>query len=514
VAEQERPSCAALRWEGGRDKAKPKHGRAQRESDGVVVPMKAVQENAAEGRTPALVRPSGGGKREVMARPSRRVNPPGGKTAVPRKWEKVRKLQWGLYRAAKQQSERKFHALWQCVTDRHTLGEAWRRVYANHGAAGVDGLELKTIKDRGVERFLEELRQDLEAGDYYPQAVRRVYIPKANGKKRPLGIPTVRDRIVQMAVKLVVEPLFEADFEDCSYGFRPRRGAIQALEELRRSAPKGFEWAVEVDIESYFDTIDHERLMELVERRISDRRVLKLIRKWLKAGVLDEGALKETMIGTPQGGVISPLLANIYLHELDRAWRREMAGVGKLVRYADDLAIVCKSEAGAKRTYDWVIGTLKRLGLKPAMEKTRIVHLRIEGIDFLGCHLRMAMSRKYRGRWYLYRWPNRKAMNKVRARIREITSCKHSGMRLADVIAELNPLLRGWGEYFRNGNAARKFLVIDQYVRTRLTIFSNRVRSRNKPTKRNEFDYRWYQRLGVFRLMGLIRYPTAGARAA
>ena len=442
-----------------------------------------------------------------MASPNRKANLPGGRTAVPQKWEKVRKLQGGLYRAAKRSEDRRFHALWQCVTDRHVLWEAWRRVAANRGSAGVDGETLKAIEDRGVKSFLEGLQADLLTGRYRPRCVRRVYIPKPDGRKRPLGIPTVRDRVVQMAVKIVVEPIFEADFEDCSYGFRPRRNAVQALEVLRKAAPQGYEWAVEVDIQSFFDTIDHERLVRLVERRISDRKVLKVIQQWLKAGVLEEGNWRETMTGTPQGGVASPLLANIYLHELDRAWKREMDRVGKLVRYADDLAVVCRSEADAKRTLGWVIETLKCLGLKAQLEKTRIVHLRVKGIDFLGCHLRMSASRLVKGRWYLYRWPSQKARHRLRERIREITHCRHSGMKLRDVIVVLNPVLRGWGEYFRSGNATRQFWAMDGYVYRRLVIFMNRVRHRKQPTRFREYNYLWYQRLGVHRLVGTIRYP-------
>lgn len=461
--------------------------------------------NRAEGRAPALVDRSRGGKRQGM--PATAGNSPAAKNRVPQQWETVRKLQWTLYRAAKEEPKRKFHALWQCVMSMSTLREAWRRVKANGGAAGVDRVTLKAIQDRGVDGFLKELLIELLNEEYHPQRVRRVYIPKANGKKRPLGIPTVKDRVVQMAVKLVIEPLFEADFAECSYGFRPQRNAVQALEELRKAAPKGHEHAVEVDIQSYFDSIDHERLMKLVERRICDRKVLKVIRQWLTAGVMEDGVVHESIVGTPQGGVISPLLANIFLNELDQSWEREGTKLGKLVRYADDFVIVCRSNADAQAAYQWVLATLDRLGLKPALEKTRIVHLRAKGIDFLGCHLRMAMSRVYRGRWYLYRWPSQKAMRAIRERIREITHCRHSGMKLADVIGELNLVLRGWANYFRNGNAARKFTQIDAYVRQRLVIFANRVRSRNRPLWSREFDYRWYEKLGVHRLMGNIRYP-------
>jgi retron-type reverse transcriptase len=241
---------------------------------------------------------------------------------------KVQELQRKLWAAAKLSRNRRFHQLYDKVYRMDFLWAAWNRVRANGGAPGVDGKTIEQIEEHGVEEFLEGIQKDLMAGDYWPQAVRRQYIPKPDGKRRPLGIPTVRDRVVQTAAKLVLEPIFEADFEECSYGFRPRRGATDALDAIRKAGNAGYDWVVDADIERYFDSIDHELLMEAVRQRISDRKVLKLIGRWLKAGVMDAGQVAEPEQGTPQGGVISPLLSNIYLGELDRRWRSLQGGQG------------------------------------------------------------------------------------------------------------------------------------------------------------------------------------------
>jgi RNA-directed DNA polymerase len=466
------------------------------------------------GKAPCLNRVHRGGKDKGLAYNTQKVLFPdlskskGKDKVVPSQEEKVRQLQRALWTCAKGDPERKFPKLFDRMTRKDVLWEAYRRVRANRGAAGVDGQSLAMIERHGADRFLKELRKDLESGRYRPQPVRRTHIPKPDGRQRPLGIPTVRDRVAQMAAKMVLEAVFEADFEACSYGFRPRKSATDALETLRKAAPKGYEWALEIDIEKYFDTIDRGKLMTLVERRITDRRMLKLIRGWLGAGVLVAGEIQASVLGTPQGGVISPLLANIYLHELDQYWKRECAKVGILVRYADDAVVLCTSEAAAREALERVKHVMARLGLKLHPKKTRTVHLRRKGIDFLGCHLRMGASRRYKGRWYLYRWPSRKAMTAVRERIRQLTGTQRTGgWTLEAVIRALNPIIRGWGNYYRTGNATRQFCALDAYIWKRLVLFQNRRRSRNKPTRRREFDYLWYARLHLYRLPGTIRYP-------
>jgi len=424
--------------------------------------------------------------------------------------DKVRQLQIRLWVCAKRSRTRRFHALYDRIYRSDVLWKAWTLVRSHQGAAGVDEVTLRSIEERGVTQFLEGIQADLKAGQYRPQPVKRQYIPKSDGKQRPLGIPTVRDRVVQTAAKIVIEPIFEADFQPCSYGFRPKKNATQALEAIRVAGNRGHNFVVDADIQGYFDNIQRDSLMELMKERISDRRVLKLIRQWMEAGVMEDGTVRETLAGTPQVGVISPLLANIYLNKLDRIWAGRCSQLGVLVRYADDFVAMCRSESGAREALRRIGLVMSRLGLTLHPAKTRLVDLRRgkEGFVFLGCTIHKRRSIQRNPRWhFMQRWPSPKATKKVRDRVRELTDKRQSGKEVKQIIAELNPVLRGWGNYFRTGNADREFNKLDSFVFWSLQRWHYR-RSGQRVTRQKAWTQDQLYGMGLHRLRGTVRYPT------
>ncbi len=400
--------------------------------------------------------------------------------------DKLASLRQKLYQKAKNEPKFRFYSLYSHFYREDVLQTAWKLVRRNKGAAGVDGVTIETIEQRegGALRFLEEIKAVLQTQSYKPEPVRRVYIPKGQGGKRPLGIPTVRDRVVQAAVRLIVEPIFEADFLQCSYGFRPGKSQHDALTEVREQVSAGFREVYDIDLKGYFDSIPHDKLLKCVEMRIADQSTVKLIRLWLKAAVVetDENGKENRQHpdkGTPQGGVISPLLANVYLHWFDKAFQssngpRAWANA-KLVRYADDMVILVRYVG--TRLQDYVKAKIENwMGLCINIEKTKIVRLGKEGssLDFLGFTFRYDRDLKGRNHQYLNIVPSDKAQKRARTRVKELTASSRCFVPIVEVIEDINDYLSDWQPYYKFGYPRQAFRDLNNYVQERLIIHLRR----------------------------------------